>query len=166
MAAIDATVKGGSANSYVTVAATDTYADGRLNSSDWTGAANAEKIAALISAAARLQQEEFDGTPVDTETPQALAWPRYSAYDLDGFLLDSETIPEIIKRAQMELAIAMLADDLLADTGLEGFKSVTVGPISVEPRAERLAGELPAVVQRLLAPVLMTCTGGVRLVRA
>lgn len=166
MATIDATVKGAAANSYVTVAACDTYADGRLNSSDWTGASDADKKAALISAAARLQTEEFAGTPTDYGTPQALAWPRFGAYDVDGFLLDSEAIPEFVARAQMELAIAMLADDLVADSGLEGFASIKVGPIEVEPREDRISGALPAVVQRLLASVLLTRAGGIRLERA
>ena len=159
--AIDATVGGASANSYVTDAEATAYFIGRLNAEAWDVALDPE--AALLSAARRLDQESYRGT--SAEAAQALAWPRSGVTDEDGRTVASDAIPDRVKRAQMELALAMLGDDLLADTGLEGFESVKVGPLDVTPR-HRTAGALPANVRRELAPFLAGSTIEFRMERA
>jgi len=152
-AAIDATVGGASANSYVLLATATTFFDETLNVSDWTGATTDEQNRALISAARRLDQVAWAGQKADED--QALAWPRIQTYDVDGLPYDSDVIPTAIQRAQMKLALAMLAGDLLADTGLEGFINLKVGPLDVTPRL-RNAGDLPADVLREIRHVLET----------
>lgn len=146
--AIDATVGGSAANSYVTMEAADDFFDTRINGGDWGAAGETVREAALVTAAHRLDQEAFRGTRSDSD--QALAWPRYGVTDADGRTIDSDTIPTDIKRAQMELAFAMIEGDLLADTGLEAVKNVRIGSLDVTPR-HRTAGALPAHVQRYLS---------------
>lgn len=163
---IVATAKATTANSYVTVTEGDTYFGERLNSTTWTGAVTADKEKALIMAARRLEEEEYDGYPTVTGeegTRQALAFPRAGIYDLDGEYLDDDVVPTFVKHAQMELAIWMLAADRTGDTGLEGFLSVTAGPLAVTPNHARAAGVLPEIVKRLLSPVLNSTSGTVRL---
>lgn len=176
-AAIDATVGGTSANSYVTLAAFATWADERQPATAHTDATDDQRTRALISAARRLETERFKGVRVN-ET-QALQWPRYGverpdiAYSvLDGPIFTESTwyatdvIPDRVKRAQMELAYQILAGNASPDdTGLEGFMGVKVGSLDVTPNHARRAGTLPESVKRELRPLLRAGDGGVRLVR-
>lgn len=169
MPAIIETPKATNANSYVSLADALVYFGERLNSSTFTAAVQADQEKALIMATRRLEEEEFVGYPTvmgEEGTRQALAWPRAGTYDKDGEYNDEDVIPVFVKHAQMELAIWMLGADRTADTGLEGFNHVAVGPVSVTPNHSRLAATLPEIVARLLAPVLSTVRGGVKLERA
>ncbi|MFW6084875.1 MAG: DnaT-like ssDNA-binding protein [Gemmatimonadota bacterium] len=172
---IDATVGGESANSYVTLEEANAYFDDRLNAAAWDDASEENRTRALLQATRRLEQEEYEGEPVDPPVDadvvgsrQALKWPRHATDDDAGWTFDEEAVPEIVRRAQMELALAYLAadSDRDADTGLEGFAQVAVGPIEVTPRHAHRAGTLPENVRRILRPVLRTSRGTVRLRRA
>lgn len=161
---IEATAKSATANSFVTLAEATTHFEARLNVTDWTGAADDDiRNRALVTAALRLDQEEYKGLKSDAD--QALKWPRDGLYDEDGNSVDSDTVPQRIKDAQCELALFMLAEDLLADSGLEAFENVKVGPLDVTPRHMRVAGELPANVRREVRWWLTTSRSTVRLVR-
>ena len=160
---IVATAKSETANSYVTLEAADVYFAARLNVTDWTGAETDDKNRALVTATLRLDQEEYKGLKSDAD--QALKWPRDNIYDEDGNSVDSDAVPQRIKDAQCELALFMLAEDLLADSGLEAFENVKVGPLDVTPRHMRVAGELPANVRREIRWWLTTSRSTVRLVR-
>jgi hypothetical protein len=154
-ATIITTVAGATSNSYVTLAEAETYFAERLNVSNWDDAASDDiKNRALISAARRLDQEGWAGLKYDAD--QALAWPRTGTYDRDGVLYASDAIPEPVTTAQLNLALAMLGGDLLADSGLEGFINLKVGPIDVTPRLGAAAGGLPADVAREIAHLLDT----------
>jgi hypothetical protein len=161
---IDSTVGGASANSYVTLAEAEVYFEGRLNITDWTSATTDEKNRALVMAARRLDQERW--TSEKASSAQALKWPRWDAEDEDGNSISSDTIPEAIKDAQCELALAMLDSDLTTDTGLEGFDEVKVGPVSVKVRHQRKAGEIPEEVYREIRHWLRVGRGQARLMKA
>lgn len=166
---IVATPGASTANSYVTVAEADTYFGDRPESTAWTGATADQKAAALIYATRRIDQETFKGHPAKPLTDrassgdtQALKWPRYSVPTPDGWYYDQSVVPECVKRATMELALAMLAGGFdLEDTGLEGFEEVVVGPLEVTPRHSRSAGVLPRVVRRELQGVTTTLSSSV-----
>jgi hypothetical protein len=173
--AVDATVGGASANSYVTLAEASTYFEGRLNVTGWTGAASDDiRNRALVQAAKRIDQEEFRGAPINgmtgTVSPgQAMKWPRAGAVDPEGWGYLQTIIPTCIKEAQMEVALDLLnkgATDPFADTGLEGFESVKVGPLEVVPKHSRKAGDLPEHVRRMLAHVITTARNSGRIVRS
>lgn len=158
------TVSGASANSYVTLAQADAYFDERLNADDWTDQGDNDQKKALVMAARRLDQVNWKG--YKATSGQALAWPRSDLEDKDGYTVASDTIPQQIQDAQCELALAILAsDDFLADTGLEGFESVKVGPISVDPRITRTGAELPANVVREAAEFMESPPGVMRIER-
>lgn len=166
--AIVTTVGGTTSNSYVTRTECTTYLGDRLNSSTWTNATGPNQDIALLMACKRLEAESYAGYKKDPD--QALSWPRYETYDRDGNVFEDTSIPTIVRDAQCELALALLAGgatDLLADSGLEAFRSVTVGPLAVEPRAptERRSGALPEAVRRILAPVLRSSGNTIALVR-
>lgn len=145
------------ANSYISVADATSYFGERLNVSAWTNADADDKARALITATHRLDQERFQGTRAIED--QSLEWPRYGAVDRDGWLLDSDTIPTAIQRATCELALVLLSEDLLADSGLEAFAEVSIGPISVKPNIARIAGTLPRNVARIIAYLSNTAGG-------
>lgn len=176
-AAIDSTVGGASANSFVSVAEFTTWAETRQPSTSFDDATADQRIRALISATRRLDQERWKGVRVN-ET-QALQWPRYGvekpdlAYSvLDGpFFMestwyDTDEIPQRVKNAQMELAYQILAGNASPDnTGLEGFENVKVGALDITPRHGRRAGKLTEDVLREIQPLIKAGGNNVRLVR-
>ena len=106
---IDATVGGGSANSFVTLAEMTTYMEGRLNSSSFDDATTDNQNRALAEATRELSAVMWKGYRVDDT--QALAWPRQWAWNPDDPTQDyfaTTVIPDRIKRATYELALAFL----------------------------------------------------------
>lgn len=131
-AAIDATLSGAAANSYVTLAAADTYFETVPDSSTWTDKTTDAKNRALISATRWIDALTFYGDRC-TET-QALKWPRDN-YTVDGVDLACSLIPQGIKVATYELARA-LANDTDAVTGSTGtsgiYDEVKLGDLQVK----------------------------------
>lgn len=163
--AIDATVGGASANSYVTIAEADAYFEARANSSLWSPLTDAEKEPYLVTAARRNDTEAYRGAK--TEQAQALQFPRTNIIDEDGRSVDDDVIPDRVKRAQMEAAYAILEGSLtLKDSGLEQFSHAKVGPLEVDIRQDRAAGTLPQAVTRELWPWLQSSGATIRLVQA
>jgi hypothetical protein len=150
--ALDATLKGASANSYVTQAEASTYFGGRLDASAWTAASSAEKDAALMMATMRLESENYRGWKLSFT--QRLSWPRFGTTDRDGFLYSQDAIPVVIQQATFEYALVLLREPTrLDDSGLEAFVNVQLGNLNVTPRV-LASTRLPALVRQLLAPVL------------
>lgn len=170
-----ATVGADDANAYCTRAEFAAYLDERLVTSTAAAATGDDQDRALIEATRRIDQEEFRGQPVSplngtsTGTTQALKWPRYSVATADGWVYEPTVIPQPVKDAVMELAIVLLnagTTDWAAESGLEAFESVKVGPLEVVPRQARRAGTLPPAVRRLLQPLLDGASaGGMRFVK-
>ena len=131
-ATIDATLSGASANSYVTLAAANTYFETVPNSSTWTDKTDDQKNRALISATRWIDALSFYGDRCTTT--QALKWPREN-YTVDGVDLACSLIPEGIKTATYELARA-LANDTDAITGSTGttglYDQVELGELKVK----------------------------------
>jgi len=104
------TVGASSANSYVTKAEADTYAESVFPASTvdaWTHGATEDQIRALVRATELLDQMRSAGDRVDAT--QKLAWPRAGVTKPDGSSAYLSTeIPELIKRAQARLAFFLL----------------------------------------------------------
>ncbi|HNY80769.1 MAG TPA: hypothetical protein PKO46_21015 [Sedimentisphaerales bacterium] len=123
------------ANSYLSVADADTYHASVTQSSDWTAATQAAKENGLIVATQYLDirfQGRWRG--YRNTRSQALAWPRYSVEDDDGYVLDATALPQKLKDACAEMALrVVLGDHLLGavtEPGEVVSESVSVGPIS------------------------------------
>ncbi len=74
------------------------------------------------------------------EEDQALCWPRYGVI-VEGYSIDDDVVPEIVKRACAELALRAASGDLQADLE-QGVVREQIGPIAVEydrssPQAKR-----------------------------
>lgn len=149
---IDATAKGADANSYVTRAEAQAYFDERENVDSWEDADNADKDRALIMATNRLEREEWLGG-IRTTT-QRLRHPRSGLFTHDGISYNEDTVCRPVKEATYELALAILDGTYQeADSGLEPYRDVKLGPIAVQPNMGRTAGTLPRVVIQLLEGV-------------
>lgn len=147
--ALDPTVGGADSNSYVDTTEANAYFANRLNSDAWTDAGTVSpptQEAALVTATLRMDQEQWRWTKASTT--QALEFPRTGQTDKGGTLVSTDAIPQWLKYATMELAIAMLTEDLLEDTGLEGMRRVKIDVLELEPVIGDRAGDLPANVRR------------------
>jgi hypothetical protein len=155
--ALDATVSGADANSYVSLAVAELYFTDRIAKDEWEAADEGERERALVTACRRLEVEEYVGCITDSD--QALQWPRLGIYDRNGRLLASDTIPAGVQAAQCELALAMLQDPTLSGGGdLNAFENVQLGSMNVTPRRSS-AGSLPQSIKQMLAFVLAAGMG-------
>jgi hypothetical protein len=109
---IVATISGETSNSYVTLAEATEYFAGRLHASAWESASTADREKALVTAcrhveSCRLQvTRRVVGELLSPVVPtQALAFPRYRDVDATSAYI----IPQPVKRAQCEEALALLA---------------------------------------------------------
>lgn len=149
------------ANAYLSAADADTYFTDHGAPSTWTAATTPNKEAALRQATQYLDATyhgRWRGTRAN-ET-QALAWPRADAEDDDGFTFSSTALPQALKDACAEAALAYLTDgDLIPDVdepGTIGSEAVSVGPISTS--TTYLGGKSQVVDRRkvrlLVAPLV------------
>lgn len=159
--AIDATVGGASANSYVTLAEANTYMEGRLNASSWeTDATDDNKNRALVEAANELTMLNWLGER--TDSTQALSWPRQWAYDPDSPIqdyYDSTVVPQRVKDAQMELAFQAIkagTTDIFTMDSTKGVKRKKIDVIETEYDSVRRPSGLSAypTVLRYIKPLL------------
>lgn len=176
-----ATPKDASANTYATRAEADTYFGDRLHASAWTSATTDQKDQALLWAAKILDTRvKWNGTK--TTLGQAMDWPRAyvrdvdfvipppaSSYDLDDFYIDADTVPNWLKWAQCEQALALLGSDISIDPGTTGYSAISVGSISLTIDKLDKTRVLPRPVRELVQPygeILSGNAGSVKLLRA
>lgn len=102
------------ATSWISVADADTYAT-EVGLTSWTGTTNAKQTALIKAQRYITQVYRGSWKGVRSNETQALDWPRYGVYDVDGWLIASTTIPQALKDAQVELAARALTAELVSD---------------------------------------------------
>jgi hypothetical protein len=135
------------ANTYATVAEADTYLMTVYGpSTAWAGLDTEQKQTDLIQATQYLDavyQGRWRGARA--QATQALAWPRNSGEDDDGFVIPFDSVPQKLKDACCELALRVASGDVLlgvvTETGGVIQESKSVGPITV---SRTYAGAKPA----------------------
>jgi hypothetical protein len=128
---IDVTIAGESANSYITLAEGDTYHGGHVNHTDWSGATDDQKKEAVVMAT-RLLDQWVDWAGYRATREQALRWPRFSTYDRDGYVFDSDIIPQWLKDATAELSRHLLIGDTTGVPDTSGFSELQVGSLKLK----------------------------------
>jgi len=115
------------ADSYVTVSQFRDYASARGVT---VPVADGDCEILLIKAMDWLNQiRRWKGSRVSAEQP--LAWPRKGAH-IDGFEIADDSIPSLLKYAQMAAGIESISGEIIQNrTGRGAVSSETVGPISV-----------------------------------
>jgi hypothetical protein len=182
---IDATAGSANANSYLTLAEAQAIADGMVEDGDgtaWESASDDQKNRALYTATQRLDRERFLGARA-TDT-QGLQWPRtgvrkpdtyVNTYATgfpfrisDDYFTDTE-IPDQIKRAQVVLAIYLNSNkDGIGLSGLEDYKSVSIGSLSVTPDKTGAVGadRVPPLFERYLTGLRISGPGNIAIKRS
>ena len=162
------------ANSYADVADGDSYHEGHLYATAWTGATSDQKAAALVMATRVIDaQVQFRG--IRAVDGQALQWPREACRDEDevenafgsGFVAVDE-VPAAVVHATCELARELLVTDRTAAPVGEGLKYANVGTTQTgyDPKDRRPI--LPVLVQSMLGKfgsLVKSRSGSVRVVR-
>lgn len=141
-------------NVYVVVADADDYLGASLYNTDWTGATTDNKGRALVMATRLLDRQAWDGSKTDNDNAQD--WPRSGLEDDNGVAVDSATIPQFIKDATAELALA-----LLGSQDVETFTETEVASVAAgSARIEFFRGDgsaykrFPTAVQELVGDYL------------
>jgi hypothetical protein len=92
------------ANVYTSMADSDAYHDS-MGHTDWVQVSpDNARIQAKIRGAAYIDRKyatQWPGTRVNGRS-QSMAWPREDAYDQEGELIDSESVPREVRIASME----------------------------------------------------------------
>ena len=125
------TVGASNANSYASVGEATVELEGHPDVADWTALSADEQARALILATERVDQEEYEGSPVNPlagtsdGTVQALKFPRNGCTSDEGWTYRNDIIPVPIKKGTIALALEIGAGGVsLTDEGLEGFEAV------------------------------------------
>lgn len=182
---IDATAGGASANSYLTLADAQAIVDGLIEDDDvvaWGTATTDQKNRALYTATQRLDRERFLGARA-TDT-QALQWPRTGVRKPDTYVntyatgfpfrisadyfTDTE-IPDQIKRAMVVLAVYLNNNkDGIGLSGLEDYKAISIGAISVTPDKTGAVGadRVPPLLERYLTGLRISGPGNIAVKRS
>ena len=178
--ALDATVGGGTANSYATVSQASTLLLERLNTEPWYATASTEQLsltakreAALITATRLLdQQVAWKGSPATTT--QSLAWPRQGMVDAFGRDVATTVVPTEIQRATAYYALALLRDDREAPGSTDDrVRRRQLGQTEIEywqpgsTTGQTPVTQMPAEVRQMLRPYgVVVGSVGVTLLRA
>lgn len=134
--ALDTTVGGVSANSYVAVADVATYLSEHLIpasvTSKWNVLTTAQKEAALIQATKLLDRHVRWRGEIESDV-QALSWPRAGALDRYGREITSNAIPSFLKEFQIETALWLTKNaGEVPQVGNAEFDSIRVGSLEID----------------------------------
>jgi len=166
--ALDATLKGASANSYASRANANTYFGDRLGvATTWDGASDASKDASLVMSTRYLDNMMYRGER--TTTTQKLSFPRQFLPDPDSTAVfwgqqlrlrtdyfDVDTIPDRVLFATYELAFRLLSDnELLGDPSLRQFADLNVqGVVSLTVNKSGLPRVIDRQIIHYISPLL------------
>tara|TARA_R110000824_G_scaffold66023_4_gene171610 strand:+ start:105 stop:632 length:528 start_codon:yes stop_codon:yes gene_type:complete len=146
--AIDATVNGANADSFITVAEADAYWATNLYPTTWETATTANKEKAL-KMATRILDEKCEWVGTRATSAQALGWGRTDVV-YDGISVSSTTMPIQISNATAQFAGDLLVSDLTANAEGKGLNSLKVGDITLDFDKNDTAGVMPEIVQEML----------------
>lgn len=165
--ALDATVGGANSNTYLTLPQAQTIIDALMLNDEvetWDEAELDVQNRALVTACWRIDRERFFGNR--TSNTQALQWPRVGvrkpdqyqpiyqsgyAFSLRADYFGDNEIPDEVKKAQTLMALYLVSEpDALNLGGLEQFRSVSVGPLSVTPMQPQNQRLVPPLVDQYL----------------
>ena len=184
---IVATAGAANANSYITLSDANDIVAGLTPDDDvvaWEAGStsNDYRNRALYTACQRLDRERFLGARA-TDT-QVLQWPRTGVRKPDSyintyatgfpfrittdFFTDTE-IPDQIKKAQVILAVYLQNNvSGIGLSGLEDYKSLSVGGISISPNSYGAVGadRVPPIYERYLTGLRISGPGNVAIKRS
>lgn len=144
-------------NSYVSAGDADAYFGDRPYATDWDSVPDGEAL--LRMAARMLDGQRYAGTIASAA--QAMAWPRVGVTDIEGRTIAADVIPQAIKDAQCELALALARTDLTDDDAKALVRRTVADVVSIEYEPRTRERALPDFVMSLIAPFLASGGGTV-----
>lgn len=165
--ALDATVGGITANSYITLIQANAYFADRAFATSWDTFTEKEDM--LVTASQMLDWYlKWKGTKATSE--QSMQWPRVEALRPDGTEILDTVIPPELLTAVCELALSSLDGDRTIDSPLAGLEQVKVSSLMVKANkgdAESTKKEtIPEKIRKILSDITTRSGGTVRLIRA
>lgn len=149
-------------NSYVTLAEAESYFEDSVKFEDWAAYGDEIKNRALVTATRLMERQVWKGEK--TSSGQSLAFPRSGLTDRQGGTVDDSSIPDVVKNAQCELALALLEDSAVEGQNNAGsnIRSVRAGPTQVDYFRPTGGPRFPHLVHEMLYPFLSSAseTGG------
>lgn len=151
------------ANSYVSIADCQTFATAR--GVDLTGQTSAQMEAYLLKAMDYIEakRDRFQGFLVDEDQP--LQFPRYDVW-VDGFYVESTTIPQILINAQCQLVMDAYSGETLQPNRVVGASGDVIrqkaGSVEVEYSATKSPTTKPLfrAAENWLKPLYKLQTNG------
>lgn len=145
-------------NTYITEAEADTYFQGSLNLGDWSGLGSDVKERALVTATRMLERQTWLGTKASDA--QTLSWPRSGVTDAYGNAVSSASVPQAIKDAQAELALALYLTPQVQNQSStsSNTKRLKAGSAEVEYFRPSRGTRFPVIIQELLGSFLSSST--------
>jgi hypothetical protein len=138
-------------NSYISEAELTTYATDRGITLVGTASAN------LLLSMDYIEQQPFKGYKYTDE--QALQWPRGNVW-IDGYEVDTDEIPQLLRDAQAEFAIAIDAGNNPLATESRATKKEKVGDLEVEYMDGARNSTYVAAGESKLTKLLTSGSGG------
>jgi hypothetical protein len=120
------------ANSYCTVAESDTYHEAHVYGTTWIEDTDTEVKEQALVWATRLLDEQMSWVGQIVSDDQALRWPRYYAYDPDSVELASDAVPQFLKDATAEYARLLVASDRTAEPDTLSYKEIKLGSLGLK----------------------------------
>ena len=132
------------ANSYGSLDEGNTYHEGHSQGALWIAATEDARNRALVTATRQLDAWfEWEGDVSFAE--QVLLWPRIGVIGRTGYLLDSETIPPVIRNATAELARSRLTNAGPTDAA-DDIQRLKAGPVDITFREGKETFVIPEEV--------------------
>ena len=165
---VDATAKGASSNSFVTLANANQYFEDRPGNSDWTGATTDARNQALLHST-KMLDKLYRWRGERTTTTQSLSWPRQYVPDPDPDLeyktgavrlrlsyIDEDVIPNRIAYATYEQALSLIQDSArMGDPGLQQFNRLKIeGVLDMEVNSNKLSRPISRSAKDFIQPFL------------
>lgn len=112
--------------------------------------------AGLVTAFNIIERQTYEGEMTASPPTQTASFPRTGLTDRYGDAVSSSVVPQAVKDAQMELAIALLANAQVASqaNASGNIRRLRAGSAEVEYFRPTEAGRFPAPVMELLGPFL------------
>jgi hypothetical protein len=154
------------ANSFVTETYWDDYWLAR-NREDLLELDPEVKEAAILYVTADISNG-YDWNGVKATADQALAWPRYGAYDKDGYAIDEDVVPAPVQDATCERGLQHHESGALNEVLDRGgaLKSLEVGPVGLEWESGAPGTPENPYVDMLLSGLYMGGAGFAEIIRA
>lgn len=162
--ALDTTIGGASADSYVTLAEYEAYVVANIDL-NFNGHGHDTTHEMNLRRGAQYIDRNYTWRGFRQYETQARMWPRLDVGIVDGWAIDGDEIPQRVKDAQCEIAYIMENESLDPMKTIKGVvKSAGAGPA----RVEFLGGQgKPRIValEGLLRPLITGGSGQMQMVR-